>query len=140
MNEGSFTGVKKSVRSRARRDEAGGGVAVVGEALREVIAPQVEMLRETVVEEVPDHFDAVFGGSLEEGLDGREIVASVPEIDERPADHLARRAEPQFGELAVIVVDGAFMAGRDNVVEPLAMAVEPGRTFETGKEEAAKHH
>ncbi len=60
MNEGSFTGVKYKVRSRARRDEAGGGVAVVGEALREVLAPQVEILRETVVEEVPDDFDAVF--------------------------------------------------------------------------------
>jgi hypothetical protein len=114
-------------------------VAVVGEAVREFLAPEIEVLRVTVVEQVPDHLDPVLARRAHERLDGGEIVAAAAEIDEGPADSLARGVDAEGRKVAVILIDRLVVPGGGDLVEPLAMAVEARGALESGQEKAAKH-
>ena len=64
---------------------------------------------------------------------------SPAEIDQRPTHDLADAPNAEIGEPPVILVYTAIMARRPDLVEPLAMAVEAGRSLETGEEKTPKH-
>src|SRR5690606_24322683 len=61
------------------------------------------------------------------------------EIHEGPADGLTRSMKSEFRELPVILVHRPVMAGCDDLIEPVTVPVEPGRTLEPCEKKAAEH-
>ena len=113
-------------------------VAIFGEALWEGGAPEVDVLRIAVMEQVPDDCDAVLPRRAGERLQAGEIIAAAS-VDQRPAHRLARGMDAERREVAVILVDAAVVPGRGDLIEPLPVPVVACRALEAGKEEAAKH-
>ena len=120
-------------------DVAGGGMAVIRETLSKAIAQRVEVTRIAIVEQIPDHLHAVPARRLEKGVDAGEVISAATQIDERPADRFARRPQANRGDVGIVGVGPGLMSRRHHLVEPLAIAVEAGRSLEAGKKETREH-
>src|SRR3954468_3648050 len=110
-------------------DVAGDRGTIIREPLRKPVAPEVDVARIAVVEEIPDDLDPVPARRLDEGCKTGEIVAAAV-VDERPAHGLAGGVDAERREVAIITLDRSVVPCRRHLIEPPTVAVIPRRALE----------
>jgi len=64
----------------------------------------IDVFRVPVMEEVPDHINAVLAAGLDEWVDRTKVILTVP-VDQRPAHGFARRRNADITQPLVIFID-----------------------------------
>src|SRR4029078_4764576 len=109
-----------------------GGLRELGKALRKILGRRVDMIRGSVVEQVPDDLDSGLAGGIERGKPARPVIFARRLLDQMPAKAVAHRAEAELLALPIILRDVAVVPGRADQVEANAVAPPMRHAFEPG--------
>ena len=109
-----------------------------GEALDECRAPEIQVIRITVMAQIPNHLHLLRLRRFEHRHEAAPVVAARAAFDQVPAQAVAGTTNVQPAQSLVILVRPARVSGVGQQVQaPTILAALTG-TFETGHDEAAE--
>ena len=90
----------------------------------ELVRVDVEPVRPSVVEQIPNHLDADFLGGIDVWIDGGKVVGVGNGLYAMPADRVSNRADAHRAQRRIIIRDELIVLRCPEHVEPDAMLID----------------
>ena len=110
------------------------------EAIDKMRTENIDIVGITVMEKIPNDFDARPAGSLNLLLETREVIHERLFFDKVPAEAITACSYVPFEEPGIVGFGEYVMAGRRDEVEPTAARIAMRRAFKSSHEIALKRH
>ncbi|QQV76494.1 hypothetical protein H5J25_13660 [Sphingomonas aliaeris] len=131
--------IETALAGTRRTDVSSRGGGEGGEPFDEFRLPHVDIVRPSVMQQVPDHFRTRLACGRKLPVEARPIVSPGFALDQVPAQAIAHRQDTVLGQLAIIMIGMQVMLARgDDIDPPPVVSTAVGRTFEPALQETAK--